>query len=126
MEAVWCETYLITEKSSEIEESRLLVGYHHIFRKEAFNWMNFFPKANGGVDWMDRIGRMKSLVQADCGGPNALVNLAQNYGASNQRLAPIVKNVDKAVQSGFVVKFCQWTKVVASDKHILRFIHTDL
>ncbi|CAJ0608246.1 unnamed protein product [Cylicocyclus nassatus] len=33
---------------------------------------------------------MKSLVEADCGGPNALVGLAQNYGTSNQRIVPIV------------------------------------
>ncbi|KAJ1354304.1 Tetratricopeptide repeat, variant 2 [Parelaphostrongylus tenuis] len=35
---------------------------------------------------------MKSIVQADCGGPNALVGLAQNYGSSNQRLAPTVRS----------------------------------
>ncbi|VDM64597.1 unnamed protein product [Angiostrongylus costaricensis] len=35
---------------------------------------------------------MKSMVQADCGGPNALVSLAQNYGASNQRAAQTVKS----------------------------------
>ncbi|EPB73224.1 tetratricopeptide repeat protein [Ancylostoma ceylanicum] len=33
---------------------------------------------------------MKSIVEADCGGPNALVGLAQNYGTSNQRIAPTV------------------------------------
>ncbi|CAJ0608365.1 unnamed protein product [Cylicocyclus nassatus] len=33
---------------------------------------------------------MKSLVEADCGGPNALVGLAQNYGTSNQRIVPTV------------------------------------
>ncbi|ETN86971.1 hypothetical protein NECAME_16022 [Necator americanus] len=32
---------------------------------------------------------MKSMVEAECGGPNALVGLAQNYGTSNQRIAPI-------------------------------------
>ncbi|KAL6733598.1 hypothetical protein Aduo_004231 [Ancylostoma duodenale] len=33
---------------------------------------------------------MKSMVEADCGGPNALVGLAQNYGTSNQRIAPTI------------------------------------
>ncbi|KHJ95780.1 hypothetical protein OESDEN_04263 [Oesophagostomum dentatum] len=33
---------------------------------------------------------MKSLVDADCGGPNALVGLAQNFGTSNQRIAPSI------------------------------------
>ncbi|WKX94684.1 hypothetical protein Q1695_011730 [Nippostrongylus brasiliensis] len=31
---------------------------------------------------------MKSMVETDCGGSNALVGLAQNYGTSNQRIAP--------------------------------------
>lgn len=30
------------------------------------------------------------MVAADCGGPNALVGLAQNYGTSNQRIAPSI------------------------------------
>ncbi|PIO62793.1 hypothetical protein TELCIR_15635, partial [Teladorsagia circumcincta] len=33
---------------------------------------------------------MKSMVEAECGGPNALVGLAQNYGGSNQRIAPTI------------------------------------
>ncbi|KAK5978650.1 PeRoXisome assembly factor, partial [Trichostrongylus colubriformis] len=41
--------------------------------------------------------KMKSMVEADCGGPNALVGLAQNYGTSNQRIAPSISRGTSAL-----------------------------
>ncbi|XGW10320.1 hypothetical protein V3C99_012086, partial [Haemonchus contortus] len=35
---------------------------------------------------------MKSVVEADCGAPNALVGLAQNYGSSNQRTVSSIRH----------------------------------